>query len=164
MLLVSAERTLAIDAFLSQRSVVFSHLATEDGLSQNGVTAFAQDANGLIWIGTQEGLNLFDGYEFRSFYHDINDPTSLSHDQIWTLLVDRSGTLWVGTDEGLDRFDPLTQTFSSFEGLLPATQGMSRNLTVYALAETGDGSIWVGTNLGMARITLIQRSNGISLI
>ncbi len=152
VLLVSAERTLAIDAFLSQRSVVFSHLATEDGLSQNGVTAFAQDANGLIWIGTQEGLNLFDGYEFRSFYHDINDPTSLSHDQIWTLLVDRSGTLWVGTDEGLDRFDPLTQTFSPFEGLLPATQGISRNLTVYALAETGDGSIWVGTNLGMARI------------
>ena len=67
--------------------------------------------------------------------------------------MDRSGTLWVGTDEGLDRFDPLSQTFSSFEGLLPATQGMSRNLTVYALAETGDGSIWVGTNLGMARIS-----------
>jgi PAS domain S-box-containing protein len=143
----------AIDAFVQQRALVFNHLATEDGLSQNGVTAFAQDNHGLIWIGTQEGLNLFDGYEFRNFYHQIDDPQSLSHDQIWALLVDQSGRIWIGTDDGLDQFNPATQSFSTFSALMPGAEGRSKTITVYALAETQDGSIWVGTNLGLARIS-----------
>ena len=57
----------AIEALVNKRAIVFDHLTTENGLSQNGVTAFVQDRQGLIWIGTQEGLNRYDGYEFTNF-------------------------------------------------------------------------------------------------
>ena len=142
----------AIDALISQKAIVFDHLTTENGLSQNGVTAFAQDAQGLMWIGTQEGLNRFDGYEFNTFYHRIDQADSLSHDQVWALLVDRQGRVWVGTDAGLDLFVHETQTFERFPLAAPGP-GVDEegDVAVYALLEGGNGDLWVGTNKGLAR-------------
>jgi two-component system sensor histidine kinase ChiS len=137
----------AIEALVNKRAIVFDHLTTENGLSQNGVTTFVQDRQGLIWIGTQEGLNRYDGYEFTNFYHLIEDQNSLSHDQVWSLLADQTGGIWVGTDAGLDRFNPATQGFEH----IPLKPSVETNaaISVYALAEGLAGVIWVGTNIGL---------------
>jgi len=153
MTLLPSIPALAVDALVNQKAIVFDHLTTENGLSQNGVTAFVQDAQGLIWIGTQEGLNRFDGYEFSNFYHRIDDAKSLSHDQVWTLLVDQFGAVWVGTDAGLDIFVPSTQKFES----VPLTRSggtvsVEAPLAVYALLEGTKGDLWVGTNQGLVRL------------
>ncbi len=139
-----------------QRNIIFDRLGTDDGLSQGLVTTFEQDDRGFMWIGTQEGLNRFDGFEFRSFYHLDGDESTLSHDTIWTLLFDSGSRLWVGTDAGLNLYDGLSQTFS----LIPLKFGEdSSQPEVYSLVEGDLGEIWVGTSRGVARIDNLGTAN-----
>ena len=103
-------------AQLGQRNMRFVILDTLRGLSQDSVYAIVQDAYGFIWIGTEEGLNRYDGYRFLPFRHDPNDPNSLSADNIRALFSDASGVLWIGTDKGgINRYDPATGRFTRFE-------------------------------------------------
>src|SRR6478735_6592141 len=88
-------------------NIPFVRLSLEDGLSQARVGAIVQDSEGFIWLGTQEGLNRYDGYTFQVFLHDPEKPRSLSHNSVQCLLVDRQQRLWVGTEGGgLNRFEP----------------------------------------------------------
>src|SRR5574339_416633 len=85
--------------------VRFEHLSIEDGLSQNAGLTIFQDSRGYLWIGTQDGLNRYDGYGFKIFKHDPDDPTSLSHNSILAVAEDTNGYLWIGTwGGGLNRF------------------------------------------------------------
>ena len=119
-----------------------------DGLSQNAVNAIAQDRTGYIWIGTQEGLNRYNGYEFSIYEHASSDPKTLSNSWVWDLLVDRSGTIWVGTDGGgLNRYDAATDTFDHFRHD-PNDAGSLSSDRVRAIAQDRDGALWVGTDGG----------------
>ena len=82
----------------------FERLTIEQGLSQNTVLCILQDYKGLMWFGTGEGLNKYDGYGFTVYKHNPLDSTSLSANYIETLYEDRSGTLWVGTSAGAQSF------------------------------------------------------------
>ena len=64
----------------------FNALTTADGLSDNAIFCVQQDREGFIWIGTQNGLNLYDGYQFRIFRHNTADSTSISANHINCLL------------------------------------------------------------------------------
>ncbi len=94
-----------------QQNLIFDRLHAEDGLSQGIATAITQDKDGFIWIGTQEGLNRYDGFRFEKYFRVEEDPASLSHDYIRALYVDSNGTLWVGTEAGLDRYVAESKTF-----------------------------------------------------
>ncbi|MCP4658373.1 MAG: hypothetical protein GY856_23410, partial [bacterium] len=89
----------------------FEHLSVEDGLSHSAIHDIAQDRHGFLWLATRNGLNRYDGYRFRVFQHDPQDPTSLSHNVVEELWVDRRGELWVGTLDGLNRFDRAEERF-----------------------------------------------------
>jgi len=127
-------------------NVRFNQASVEDGLSQGSAQAIAQDREGFIWIGTQQGLNRYDGYEFVTYFHDPADEHSLSHDWIWALHVAADGGLWVGTkDGGLDRFDPATARVERHS--FPAgTDGVRPD--VRAIVSDGDGRIWAGSDGG----------------
>ena len=92
--------TSASKGLLKPRNLLFSRLTPENGLSQAAVSQIVQDRQGFIWIGTQEGLNRYDGKTFKIYEHDAENPGSLSSDWIKTLLVDQQGDLWVGTENG----------------------------------------------------------------
>ncbi|MGH8525113.1 MAG: two-component regulator propeller domain-containing protein, partial [Gammaproteobacteria bacterium] len=92
----------------------FTHLSTEQGLSQSRVDHMLQDRRGFIWIGTYNGLNRYDGYRFKAYKPDPNNPNSLGGALVLPLFEDRSGILWIGVDAGLDRFDPTTERFTHF--------------------------------------------------
>ena len=77
-----------------------SSTVNED-LSNQQVTAFAEDSTGYIWIGTARGLNRYDSHNYYCYYYNTKDDTSLPSNQIICLLVDSKGRLWVGTDNGL---------------------------------------------------------------
>lgn len=83
---------------------ISKHLTTEDGLSHFGVTAVIEDHNGLIWVGTFKGLNVYDGYEFKTFYAD-NEIGSLTSSRIQSLLQDSNGNILIGTEKGLSLYD-----------------------------------------------------------
>jgi len=79
-------------------------------LSQSSVQAIAQDRDGYLWIGTQAGLDRYDGYRIDSWHTDRDDPSTLSDGFIKDILVARDNTLWVGTRHGLDRLEPHTRS------------------------------------------------------
>jgi signal transduction histidine kinase/DNA-binding response OmpR family regulator/streptogramin lyase len=81
------------------------------GLSNNSVRCVLQDHHGFIWMGTYDGLNRYDGREFRVFRNRLNDTASLPHNYIYALHEDRSGNLWVGTGQGVVRYDPVRAAF-----------------------------------------------------
>jgi signal transduction histidine kinase/ligand-binding sensor domain-containing protein/CheY-like chemotaxis protein len=137
----------------ARTAIAFDHLSLQDGLSQSVVTAIAQDPRGFLWFGTQDGLNRFDGYEFRIFKHDFEDPHSLIDNLVTELIIDGDGTLWVGTNGGLDRYDHQTQQFKHFLHAPDDPNSLSTS-PITALATSPDGFLWVGTVLGVNRINI----------
>jgi ligand-binding sensor domain-containing protein len=92
----------------------FQHFNVEDGLSQGTITAILQDHKGFMWIGTNDGLNSFDGVEFKTYRHIGSDPGSLGDNRILCLHEDHEHVLWVGTQGGLFQFDRATGRFLRF--------------------------------------------------
>jgi signal transduction histidine kinase/CheY-like chemotaxis protein/ligand-binding sensor domain-containing protein len=131
-----------------KRTIPFARLSMEDGLSQSAINTILQDDKGFMWFGTQEGLNRYDGYTFKVFLNDPEDPDSLSSDVIHALHQDRSGILWVGTDGGgLNRYDPTNGTFTRFvnDPSNPVSLSSDRVRCVY---QDSTGDLWIGTDGG----------------
>ncbi|CAM2068131.1 Response regulator [Sulfidibacter corallicola] len=126
------------------RYLNLKNYSTEHGLSQSTVICIAQDKTGFVWLGTQDGLNRFDGYEFKTYKHHLEDPGSLADSWVNTLYVDGDGVLWVGTrDGGLDRFDEQTETFTHFA---PSPDNGLASSDIRAILEDSHGRFWLGTN------------------
>lgn len=99
----------------SQATLRFSHLDVRHGLSQSSVTCILQDSQGFMWLGTQEGLNRFDGYTFAVFKHNPADEKSLNGNFIVSIYEDKDGILLFETltnADVLNRFDKFTETFA----------------------------------------------------
>jgi diguanylate cyclase (GGDEF)-like protein len=146
-----AHPTSRNDALALGTNMRFSRLGLEEGLAQSSVSSILQDRQGYIWMGTEDGLHRYDGYSFRIFRNDPEDPGSISESQIYALHEDRAGNIWVGTlNGGLNRFDPIAGTFSHFRAGR-AADTLSHD-TVYTILEDRSGSIWVGTERGLNRL------------
>jgi ligand-binding sensor domain-containing protein/signal transduction histidine kinase len=118
-----------------------------DGLSQTRVTNIVQDGHGFMWFGTQYGLNRFDGYNFKVFMHEADNPNSLSGSYIYSLFKDRSGALWIGCFNALDRIDPSTEKVTHYKGD-PANVGTPK-FTVTHISEDTGGTLWLSTSKGL---------------
>ncbi len=146
--LIGAFLTLFAPALSQTPEVKFEHRSIEQGLSQSTVNAIAQDAQGFLWFGTQDGLNKFDGYSIRVYKHRPGDSSSLSDNGIWCLAKGSDEDLWIGTMRGgLNRYDLRTETFSSFVHSDQDTSSISDN-DVTALDLDSRGRLWVGTLSG----------------
>jgi ligand-binding sensor domain-containing protein/signal transduction histidine kinase len=115
------------------------------GLSQTRVAQILQDDQGFLWFGTENGLNRYDGYEFKVFMNEPGNAGSLSGVYIYSLFKDRSGTIWVGSDQLLDRFDPSTQTFTHYHV-------DAKDPVVIHISQDGLGMLWLATGNGLYRL------------
>jgi len=97
--------------FAQQPNLEFSTLNELESLSDIKATAIIQDANGYLWIGTQDGLFRFDGQTVYPYLHDENDKNSLPTNRITKLLLDAHNNLWVCSNEGLCRYNPDMDNF-----------------------------------------------------
>ena len=84
--------------------VQFGHLSVKDGLSQLSVISLFQDSQGFMWLGTRDGLNKYDGYNFH-IYRDSDKDNYISNSFIECIAEDEQNRLWVGTRRGLNRYD-----------------------------------------------------------
>jgi PAS domain S-box-containing protein len=127
----------------------FEHLTTEDGLSEGRVWGITQDSQGFMWFATWDGLNRYDGYEFRVYKQDpasINGPGGSA---FWVVYADQAGMIWAGspTGHGLSRFDPTTEQWTVYLHDDEDAQSLGSN-NVYAIFEDSTGVLWVGTEGG----------------
>lgn len=100
-------------AYASQ-SLPFVKYQVENGLSHNSVLCVMQDSYDFMWFGTSDGLNCFDGENFRIYRTNSNDLNSLGNNFIQSLYEDQTNNLWVGTNKGLYIFDRKSELFSFF--------------------------------------------------
>ena len=127
----------------------YVHLLSEDGLSQNTVHSIIQDKEGFIWFATEDGLNKYDGYNFKVYKNNPQQKNSIPDNFIWTIYEDRSGTLWVGTNnKGLCRFDRATGQFITYKNIPGNPETLIHN-NVRAIYEDTKGNLWIGTEGGL---------------
>ena len=134
-------------AFAQPPPLQFQHLSDVHGLSNNRVWAITQDKHGLIWIGTGDGLNRFDGYKVDVYRNERGNKNSLPHNHIRCLFTDSSGIVWIGTANGLAYYDNRTNSFQSFlhskdENSLPGN-------AISVIKEDSYGILWIGTDSGL---------------
>lgn len=92
----------------------FEHITMEDGLSGSTVLCTLQDSQGFMWFGTKNGLNRYDGHNFKIFNSETNQSNGLGNNFIFGLFEDSRGTIWVGTGGGIYTYDPSTEKFTHF--------------------------------------------------
>ncbi len=129
-------------ANLSSQSLNFNNLTVKNRLSNSKVIEILQDKNGFIWIATEDGLNRFDGYDFKVYRNDPQDSNSISDNNIWSLFEDSEGNIWIGTKSGeLNLYDFNNDYFKSWK---IETRGAKEN-GITAIYKASDGMIWIGT-------------------
>ncbi|WP_237706109.1 hybrid sensor histidine kinase/response regulator transcription factor [Thermophagus xiamenensis] len=121
----------------------FINFQVNDGLSENTVQCILQDHQGFLWFGTKDGLNRFDGKEFKIFKHEPGNPYSIGNNFIRDLFQDEDHIIWVGTDHQLYLFDPVTERFSPFR--FQTQDGVSINSSVTSIKSESQDKIWIGT-------------------
>ncbi len=119
-------------------------LNIESGLSQSWVTALVVDRYGFLWVGTQDGLNRYDGYSFKKYRNNPLDSTTLCNNNINSICEDAEGNIWIGTWRGLSFLNRSTGEFTNYFHDLNNAKSLSHN-RVYNVYVDKKGVVWVKT-------------------
>jgi len=133
--------------YAQQTKLTFQHLSIENGLSSNHINCLLQDDQGFVWIGTNIGLNKFDGYKVKSFYHHENDSNSLASNFITRGFKDNKNRLWFAGDF-LIMCKPAEEKLVSFKH----NDSFQNSFCKYDptdITQDENGTIWIGTRKGI---------------
>ncbi len=130
----------------------FVHFGMEQGLNSNSIYSILQDKSGIVWVGTNNGLNRFNGNRFVSipivlnnknstYFESDNKISSPTKNTVWSIMQDRKGTIWLGTDDGVYCYDG--NTFSRFLDKKMLINKDSLKLQgIFSILEANNGYIW----------------------
>jgi ligand-binding sensor domain-containing protein len=126
----------------------FRNISTNDGLSFSTVSALHQDSKGRIWVGTVDGLNLYDGSTIKVFRHLENDSNSILNNQINDIAEDPDGQLWIATTIGICIYNPVNNTFFNINNILK--KGRIKEITyISSIVIENKYTFWIGSNNGL---------------
>lgn len=128
----------------AQSLMHFTRITVDNGLSGNSINDILQDQDGFLWIATKDGLNRYDGYEFKIFRHSPDDPHTLPENWVEVLYLDKQNRLWIGTNNGLSYFDKATESFVNFKHNPDDLHSLGSNV-VHSILQDSRGQLWVGT-------------------
>lgn len=151
ILIVISALMLLLDGIGQDIDKRFHQITIEDGLSQSSIQAILQDSRGFMWLGTEDGLNRYDGYNFTIYKEVAGNPNSLSDHNITALFEDSKERIWIGTQSGgLVLYDRKKDIFTTYLGVDDDEnwETLSAN-TIWAIAEDHEGLIWIGTSYGL---------------
>ena len=131
----------------SDKKFYFENISIPDGLSNTTVWDIVQDKYGFLWIATEDGLNRYDGYNFKIFKNDPEDTTTLPNNIIHSLLIDSEENLWIATESGLSKYDRAGESFSTF--LPDSSRPNAAPNTLFKIYEDSKNRMWIGTAAGM---------------
>lgn len=133
----------------------FQHINTKNGLSNNIIRCITQDHLGYIWIGTEDGLNHFDGYSNKVFKKVLGDTASLADNMIYSIYKDTRNNIWVGTQTGLCLYNENKDNFKTY--ILDWDQyHVNTANRVIGINEDAKGNLYVAAELGFLYVLNIQ--------
>ncbi|MDA3893510.1 MAG: ATP-binding protein [Salinivirgaceae bacterium] len=129
--------------------IAIQNITQKNGLSNNYINCIIQDTSGFIWIGTNDGLNRYDGYTIKNYYNDPADTSTVSDNKITALCVDFDGVLWIGTESNsLCRYNPFQDNFIRYASLTYGEKMVSNHF-ITDIKTDNKGRLWVLTQEGL---------------
>lgn len=152
LILMWAFLPLVTNGTVDEDCLRFRRIGVREGFPQSNVPCIARDNRGFMWIGTENGLNRYNGYDFKIYKHKQNDPKSLADNLIRYIHADRDGVIWLGTESGLEKFEHSSQTFTHYPSSFEKSPYPGFN-PVHWIFESASapGILWVGTRSGLAK-------------
>lgn len=133
---------ISFHSFGQRPNLIFSQINVDNGLSENTIRMITQDHFGFMWVGTEDGINRYNGYEFNVYRHSESDKYSLSDNFINYGFKDSKQRLWIATEKGLNLFDFYKTRFYNFKNddypVLKHIKG-----SVEDIKEDKEGNVWV---------------------
>jgi len=133
----------------------FQSITIDDGLSLSSVYCINKDSRGFMWFGTEDGLNRYDGYNFKVYRTDVNNPNTICYKWIEVIEEDSIGNLWFGSRNGLSHFNPRKEVFVNFH---TNTDHALINDSVMCL-KAWQNKLLVGTKSGFQVIDIASLEN-----
>jgi ligand-binding sensor domain-containing protein len=156
-LIATCVLAVSLPCHAQNRNLQFRRLTVKDGLSTNWVLSVLRDRRGFLWVGTQSGLNRYDGRAFKTYNYSPDDSGSLPWRVAGVLLEDSRGRIWIGTGwgrRGLAQYDRERDCFIRYSDV-PGGLGGHR---VNAIVEERQGRLWIGTSNGLYLFDPDQRT------
>lgn len=145
---------------IAQLPLQYTRLTVQDGLSNNSVQCILQERNGITWIGTNGGLNRYDGSSF--IHYSILSQPALSNNVVTALLQDEKGHIWIGTQNGINILDPVANTIKQYVHDERSFSSIPVG-TIDAIKKMKDGSIWVMTGKWLLEFKDANRFSRVSI-
>lgn len=140
-----------ISVCFGQKEVRFERITVDQGLSQSSISAITQDKYGYLWVATLDGLNRYDGLDFKIYRHANDDPKSLYKDHVSNLFLDSRQTLWVVHQGVIARYNPRQDNFDNFP--LPANGNLD-DAIVRDLDDVSDSVVMLSTDRGIVHFNI----------
>lgn len=139
---------LAVSVPFSRAAVKRNTLTNANGLSNSSINCIYQDSSKMIWIGTWDGLDVYNGYDFRTYKFEPDNPNTISSNVIRNVVEESQGVLWVSTDYGINRIDVendrISRFYPGYEDDSPVAE------RVFSVAATGGEVFCAATGWGIA--------------
>ncbi|MCU4174476.1 two-component regulator propeller domain-containing protein [Carboxylicivirga sp. N1Y90] len=149
LILVFGIFLITLPANSQENDLKFRNITIDHGLSNNCITAIHKSSNGFMWIGTTNGLNKYDGYEFKLLKNKANSQSKIDKEIINCLFEDSKENLWIGTmGSGLSRYNERSNTFIHFSEDSLQDKGINSN-HIFDIVEDKDGTLWIGGGSGL---------------
>ena len=131
-------------SYAQSKNLIFNNINIEQGISQSTIEAIFQDSEGYLWLGTNDGLNRYNGYEFKIYNYE-EYQNSISHNGITDITEDKYGNIWVNTVSGVNKINKKTEKISNYTEL----NGKIKEDSTTEIIVTKDNNILVGTYEGL---------------
>ena len=139
----------ALGVVCQNQQLKFERIGMKDGLSDINILCLIQDSRGFIWVGTENGLNRYDGHQFRVFYSDPTDSESISNNYVKNLYEDAQGNIWIATHGGgMNKFDRKNNRFKRYIND-PGNKNTISDNTVNKIIGDLQGKLWIATSDGV---------------
>lgn len=123
----------------------FNHTTVQQGLPTNNIQCVFKDSRGMLWIGTNEsGLCKYDGYNYTTYTHSINDSTTIIANNAWYITEDKKANLWIGTLNGVSKYCYATDKFTNYAYGIVGNKRINLS-QVMSFYEDSKGNKWLGT-------------------
>ncbi len=132
-----------------QKQLKFRHITIDDGLSANRVLSICQDNYGYIWVATLNGLNKYNGIDFKVYHHQDHVPNSLPSNFVYKVFCDSNGKVWIGTRNGLCYYD---ESLDGFNSVGAKDTGITK--IVYDIKEDKNRHLWIASYQGLIVFSL----------